>query len=472
MKGIVMVDIFSPFHGNYLSHQARNAYGCAIVNVLSSYLCGYLVQEEAEEENNTNDETQRYLQARIPLSKEEAYQWFSNLPSNLDIVGIHCESDSGLEDSEKLGVWIHSFQQQQQRNNNKNMNNYYNTWNPARRDKFQMIQQTTTNKNYPIISTMKQCLCTTMEEAIHFYSSIQPCNVILKPTRGVASDGVHLCKTKEELIVAFQKVHESPVFGSIQKTNDAVLLQEYIGGTEYAVDVISKGGQHKIAAIWKYDKRSTSWGAPFVYYATQLISSDNNDEEAEMAANYVIHHVLNALNVQWGMSHTEVKVVTEQMNNKRHCQLIEVNCRQHNTDFAPMANICIGYNALDMLLAAYLDPPTYTSGEEEEEVLSWDDIPVYPTLRFQGTIVHLVCYSSGIVNEIQHMETIQELASFVTMEIYPKFLPSSLVEKTIDIRSDAGWIHLINSDENQLQQDYDTITSLMPTMFITSELEQ
>ena len=212
-----------------------------------------------------------------------------------------------------------------------------------------------------------------------------------------------------------------------------------------------------------------------MYYATQLISVDD-EVEAEMAANYVIHHVLNALHVEWGMTHTEVKVVTEQTNNnnnnKPHCQLIEVNCRQHNTDFAPMANICIGYNALDMLLAAYLDPPTYTEEEEEDEVFSWDDIPVYPTLRFQGTIVHLVCYSSGIVNEIKHMETIQELESFVTMEIYPKFLPSSLVEKTKDIRSDAGWIHLINSDKDQLQQDYDTITSLMPTMFITSELEQ
>ena len=27
-------------------------------------------------------------------------------------------------------------------------------------------------------------------------------------------------------------------------------------------------------------------------------------------------------------------------------RLIEVNCRQHNTDFAPMTNACIGYNGM------------------------------------------------------------------------------------------------------------------------------
>jgi len=39
------------------------------------------------------------------------------------------------------------------------------------------------------------------------------------------------------------------------------------------------------------------------------------------------------------------------------------------------------------------------------------------------------------------------------------------VTPTVDIRSDAGWIHLINDDPSQLQSDYETIVNLMPTMF-------
>ncbi len=263
------------------------------------------------------------------------------------------------------------------------------------------------------------------------------------------------------------------MFGSLFQTNEAVLVQQYIGGIEYAVDVVSKKGQHKVAAVYQYDKRPTN-GGPFVYFATQLADL-SEDKKAKMAADYVIQQVLPALDFQWGLTHTEVKVLPQHLTtsstSNSYCQLIEVNCRQHNTDFAPMTDICIGYNALDMLLAAYLDFPAtstiFNANEEEEELppLLWDSVPTYPTLRLRGYIVHLVCHVCGEIQDIQYTDVIQELPSFATMEIYPKFLPSSYVTPTVDIRSDAGWIHLINDDPNQLQSDYDTIVNLMPTMF-------
>jgi hypothetical protein len=261
------------------------------------------------------------------------------------------------------------------------------------------------------------------------------------------------------------------VFGSLFQTNDDVLIQQYIGGTEYAVDVVSKAGQHKVAAVYKYDKRPAN-GGPFVYFATQLADLAK-DEGAKMASEYVIRQVLPALDFQWGLTHTEVKVLNKTSgtpsSSSYECQLIEVNCRQHNTDFAPMTDICIGYNALDMLLAGYLDPPSTTHTVEADEgaspPLSWDSIPTYPSSRLQGYIVHLVCHVSGEVQEIQHLDVIEDLPSFATMEVFPKFFPPSHVTPTVDIRSDAGWIHLIHDDPTQLQSDYETIVNLMPTMF-------
>ena len=44
---------------------------------------------------------------------------------------------------------------------------------------------------------------------------------------------------------------------------------EYLDGTEYVVDSVSRDGVHRICAIWEYDKRSVN-GANFVYFGMEL----------------------------------------------------------------------------------------------------------------------------------------------------------------------------------------------------------
>ncbi|CAN0568388.1 unnamed protein product, partial [Laminaria digitata] len=40
--------------------------------------------------------------------------------------------------------------------------------------------------------------------------------------------------------------------------NEGALVQEYLDGTEYVVDTVSRGGVHRLCAIWEYDKRSVN----------------------------------------------------------------------------------------------------------------------------------------------------------------------------------------------------------------------
>lgn len=37
--------------------------------------------------------------------------------------------------------------------------------------------------------------------------------------------------------------------------NKGALVQEYLDGEEYAVDIVSRNGVHRVCAIWEYDKR-------------------------------------------------------------------------------------------------------------------------------------------------------------------------------------------------------------------------
>lgn len=235
------------------------------------------------------------------------------------------------------------------------------------------------------------------------------------------------------------------------------LVQEFAAGTEYAIDIVSKDGHHKIAALWRYDKRQAN-GAPFVYFATELV--DAQTPEGRIVCDYAMK-ALDALGLKHGLTHSEFIVDEE------GARLVEVNCRQHNTNFAPLANGCIGYNALDLLLEAYLGDLPNLPIETEHLRLSWDDVPDYPITRACGAVVHLVCFQEGELIQINTdiLDEIESLPSVYMMEIYDHFEVGNEIEKTIDIRSDSGWIHLINEDKHQFERDYNRIVELMPLMF-------
>lgn len=75
--------------------------------------------------------------------------------------------------------------------------------------------------------------------------------------------------------------------------------------------------------------------------------------------------------------------------------LVEVNTRWHLTDFAPLTDACVGYNAVDETLSAYLDQGRF------------DALPRVPPVgegaRY-GRVVHLVSYVEGPLEEIRHEE--------------------------------------------------------------------
>jgi len=47
-----------------------------------------------------------------------------------------------------------------------------------------------------------------------------------------------------------------------------------------------------------------------------------------------------------GLSHVEVIAETSLETGEVRVHLVEVNCRQHNTDFMPLTNACVGYSII------------------------------------------------------------------------------------------------------------------------------
>lgn len=460
IKAIIIMDGFSPYHGQYLAQAAHHVYGAAVIHILSDFMTRFMYQVEKETD---------HLSSRMPDldNAQEVEAWKNLIPSNMEVCGIYCESDSGLNDAERLGVALGLYPR------------CHDGVNEARRNKFLMNQMV----HDAGLDTVKQKSCKSLIEAEEFATALgvkeetddSSPMVVVKPLRGVASDDVHLCSGMASLRSAFNKIYQSAVFGSATSSkHEEVLVQEFAVGTEYAIDVVCKDGERKVAALWKYDKRAAN-DAPFVYFSTQLVAADKDemdDKEVERAVCEYVFKALDALGIRWGLHHVEV--IVKKTEDTIRVRLVEVNCRQHNTDFRPLANAVVGYNALDMTLSAYLGDGSDLQNkhqyplETEHLRLKWDKLPTLPSTLANGAIVHFVSFVEGTISRIRFdvLNDMEELDSVMDMEVYPQFLEiGNEIQKTKDIRTDTGWAHIINDDKIKFQADYQRLVELMAEMF-------
>lgn len=373
-KGIIVIDPFSSIFSGYLINNAIQKYGVGIVNVFSPYSAKG-VQARLEKNAEEGVPVEDMLAKTAPLGEDELTAWLKSIPFN--IVAVICESDSGLDYAERLSCAIDSSPA-----NGAHLQ--HNGYGVARRDKY-LMSKICSDAGIPVV---RQALCASTEDAIqkgfefgvveaNINSTLPSTEVIIKPLRGVASNRVSLCSTPSSIQSATESILGTAVFGTYDIKYSDVLMQEFITGKEYAIDVVSKNGVHKIAAVWLYDKTSTAndGSNPFVYSCTRLISSDDPCHPAEDIFTY-IESVLTALGIEWGLTHNEVKVTPS-----GDIRLIEINARQHNTYFEPLCQACIGYNAFDMCLSAYLGTNDVQDPEND-----FEQAPRYPTLGYSGVV--------------------------------------------------------------------------------------
>ncbi len=75
----------------------------------------------------------------------------------------------------------------------------------------------------------------------------EPFKAVVKPVESAGSDDVFLCESKDDVKNAFERIN-GKINGLGQK-NDAVLVQEFLDGTEYVVDSVSLDGNRKVVHL-------------------------------------------------------------------------------------------------------------------------------------------------------------------------------------------------------------------------------
>lgn len=301
----------------------------------------------------------------------------------------------------------------------------------ARRSKY-VQQEVIRSKG---VRAAKQLLATNLDELENFLRdwNPNPYKVIVKPNESAGSDDVFLCKSHEEVIAAYNCIN-----GAINlcgEINKGVLVMEYLEGTEYVVDSVSRNGVNKVVSIWKYDKREAN-GQFNVYFGMELcpVKSDHEMELIEYA-----NAVLEALQIANGPSHMEI-IVT-----KNGPRLVEVGARCHggHGTWSAISGPAYGYDQLGATIACY----------DDKDSSIFDALPAYPKLpKIYGKEVFLVSYREGTIRDMPGLEKVKQLKSFSKIDLGVKV--GSKLHKTIDLFTMPGRVQLLHKDELQVERDF------------------
>jgi hypothetical protein len=210
------------------------------------------------------------------------------------------------------------------------------------------------------------------------------------------------------------------------------------------VDLVSRDGQHKVVAFWRYDKGPAN-GAPFVYFCDELMPVAG---AREIAICVYAQSALDALGWRWGPAHLEIR------DGVRGPVLVEANVGRFNgVDFLPLTSRCLGCSFYGAAIDAFCDED------------AWEALPLNPPGRFgaAGRLVKLVSHVEGTLRSLRHQEEVRALPSL--LRYTPKYTePGQQVEFTVDLGSVAGYV-LLYGPQEQVDADYRALRAMQPTMF-------
>ncbi|MGK5642059.1 ATP-grasp domain-containing protein [Streptomyces sp. URMC 126] len=272
----------------------------------------------------------------------------------------------------------------------------------ARRDKFAMAEKIAAAG----LRTARQLLVTDADELAAWHGELNT-KIVVKPVGSAGSDGVHYCDTPDEAVRAYRSlVGTENVFG---QRNDTVLAQEYLAGTEYAVNMVSRDGRHHVCDIWT-STHITANGVLDLCDGMLLLPYEG--EETERVVRYC-EQLLDALGIRHGPAHAQVRMVPD-----GPC-VVEVAARMGGGNLAHYAHASIGESQLNWTVDAYTDPDRFLARCEDR----------YRVRRFFAG-APMISPVAGTLKGYRRLEELKKLESFEGVREFVR--PGERIEPTVN----------------------------------------
>ncbi|MGW0394889.1 ATP-grasp domain-containing protein [Streptomyces sp. NPDC003042] len=300
----------------------------------------------------------------------------------------------------------------------------------ARRDKYVMIE---TIKRAGVPGA-RQLQVTDEEQLAAWHRSLGG-RVVVKPLRSSGNDHVFFCDTPEESVAAYRKT--AGTVNVFSERNDGMVAQEYLCGTEYMVNTVSRDGHHRVCEIWRTTRLAVN-GVSDLLDGIYLMA--RRGEVQDQLAEYA-ERVLEALGIQHGPAHLEVKLTNDGP------RLVEVGARLSGGRLPQHAQLAIGESQLDWTVRAYLDPDGFHRMADED----------YRRTRHVGHVA-LISPAEGVLREYRDLNAIRRLESFHDVQVYLQ--PGDRISRTVDDMTYAGSALLVHETEEVVLRDANTIRFL------------
>lgn len=258
-------------------------------------------------------------------------------------------------------------------------------------------------------------------------------DLVVKPAKSALTDGVRLVPGGDGVAAAVSALlGTTNAFGL---TNNEVVVQERVLGTEYVVDTFSFDGRVSVSNVCRYSKVPV--GPAFAVYESIEFLPFHDPEIAELI-DYVTK-ALDALGVRFGLAHTEVMMSSDGP------RLIETGSRPPGAGLPALAEVATGDSGIGRLVR-------YLGGDRS--------IPLDYRLDWHVTGVYFIARQSGVAANTAAYEKIRDLPSCRHLQVNVR--DGDNVSATTDLLSTLrlGWAVLAHGDAQVVRRDHQAIREI------------
>lgn len=265
--------------------------------------------------------------------------------------------------------------------------------------------------------------CTTLNEALVFFDQLQK-KCIIKPLDNSASRGVFSINNSAEL-----KEHFDECIGASSAANPAIIIEEYVTGTEFTIDGLMTPQGHRCLAI--SEKKHYAYNENVAY---QLLFDNKNERFDYTELRKVNDQLVDLTGIPFGLTHAEYKFC----NGKFY--LIEIQARGGGnfiaTDIVPFIS------GID----SYTEQLKWAVGEETD--INYD----YDALSEHCAVLHFfdVPGKGGVVKEIKGLDYFNSLGD--QMMYHLNFGVGDTIQETKDDSTRIGWYILKTANRSELDE--------------------
>lgn len=300
----------------------------------------------------------------------------------------------------------------------------------ARRDKYTMIEAVKAAG----VPVGRQLRITSESELRRWHEQIDG-RTVVKPVRSAGSEGVHFCASPGEAAAAYHTLlGQTNLFS---EPNESVVAQEYLTGTEYVVNTVSREGRHHVSDIWRTVRFNVN-GTMDLLGSFYIIPSKGavQDQLAAYAC-----RVLDAVGIRYGPAHIEIRTTADGP------RLIEIGARIGGSDNPYYAMLATGESQLNWTVDAYVNPARFDSRYQEDY-----------TIREYFASVVMLCPFKGILRSYPLMASVERLESLHDIRLAAN--PGDHVVPTVDDTTSPLTVNLKHSVEEIVMRDMATLRYL------------